>query len=96
MRDLPVKVRTRRLHKEVDRTYELHDYIRFHSRSFKKLAKFKRSAATANKHGNSIWEVIDDCLEDLEQYENYLASMKERFNNLIELDFNIENATQCM
>ncbi|GAM89680.1 hypothetical protein ANO11243_077190 [Dothideomycetidae sp. 11243] len=95
VRDLPVKVRTRRLHKEVDRIYELHDFLQFHSRAFKKLAKFKTSEATVSKYGNTIWEVIDDCLEDLEQYENYLDSTKERFNNLIELDFNIENATQC-
>ncbi|KAF2149492.1 hypothetical protein K461DRAFT_288056 [Myriangium duriaei CBS 260.36] len=95
VRVLPVKVRTKRLHKEVDRIYELHDYLRFHSRCFKKLARFETTEATKSKHGDTIWEVIDDCLEDLEQYKNYLDSMKERFNNLVELEFNIENATQC-
>lgn len=92
---IPVKARTKVLHKEVDRVYELLDYLRFHARSFNKLAKFKDKSGHHPESGQSIWEILDDCIEDLSQYENYLDSMKDRFNNLIELDFNIENATQC-
>jgi len=95
-RDLPVKIRTRRLHKEVDRIYELHEYMHFHSRSFRKLLKFKKIESIQNKHGNTVWEAMDDAIGDLEQYDAYLVSMKERFNNLIELEFNLENAAQCM
>ncbi|PNS14863.1 Eukaryotic translation initiation factor 3 subunit I [Sphaceloma murrayae] len=80
-RDLPIKTRTRRLHREVDHIYALDEHLRFHMRCFRKLAKFKI-------------EIMDDALDDLDQYDNYLDSMKERFNNLIELEFNIENATQ--
>ncbi|PSK33567.1 hypothetical protein B9Z65_7454 [Elsinoe australis] len=80
-RDHPIKTRTRRLHKEVDHIYALDEHLRFHMRCFRKLAKFKI-------------EIMDNAHDDLEQYDNYLDSMKERFNNLIELEFNIENATQ--
>ncbi|KAF4549974.1 Hypothetical protein D9617_19g102790 [Elsinoe fawcettii] len=93
-RDLPIKNRTRRLHREVDHIYALDEHLRFHMRCFRKLSKFKIVEATENKHGDSIWEIMDDALDDLGQYDNYLESMKERFTNLIELEFNIENATQ--
>lgn len=92
---MPVRVRTKRLHKEVDRIYDLHRHLRFHRRAFRKLADFKTADAAQSQVGDTIWEVMDDCLEDLEQIENYLESFKERFNNLIELDFNLDNAAQC-
>ncbi|KAF2227260.1 hypothetical protein BDZ85DRAFT_189892 [Elsinoe ampelina] len=94
-RDLPIKNRTRRLHREVDHIYALNEHLRFHMRCFRKLSKFKIVEAYENKHGDTIWEIMDDALDDLGQYDNYLDSMKERFTNLIELEFNIENATQC-
>lgn len=92
-RSIPVKLRTRTMHREVDRIYELNEYLRFHSRSFKKLAKLKTETET-NKRDETIWDQMDDHIDDLDQYGYYLDSLKERFNNLIELEFNIENATQ--
>lgn len=92
-RNLPVKLRTRTMHREVDRIYELNEYLRFHSRSFKKLVKLKDSV-NKDEQDELVWEQMDDALDDLESYGCYLESLKERFNNLIELEFNIENATQ--
>jgi len=81
------------MHKEIDRLYELTEYLRFHSRSFKKLSKLKTSVPQ-NEQEDPIWDQTDDIIDDLEQYDYYLNSLKERFNNLIELEFNISNATQ--
>lgn len=81
------------MHKEIDRLYELTEYLRFHSRSFKKLAKLKTSVPETEQE-DPIWDQTDDAIDDLEQYDYYLNSLKERFNNLIELEFNISNATQ--
>ena len=83
------------MHKEVDRIYELNEYLRFHSRSFKKLVKLKPDVPK-NEQDDPVWNQMSDSIDDLEQYGYYLDSLKERFNNLIELEFNIENATQCM
>ena len=81
------------MHKEIDRLYELTEYLRFHSRSFKKLSKLKNSVPK-DEQDDPIWDQIDDAIDDLDQYSYYLDSLKERFNNLIELEFNISNATQ--
>lgn len=81
------------MHKEIDRLYELTEYLRFHSRSFKKLSKLKTSVSETEQE-DPIWDQTDDIIDDLEQYDYYLNSLKERFNNLIELEFNISNATQ--
>lgn len=82
------------MHREVDRIYELTEYLRFHTRSFKKLSKLK-NAVPKNEQTDPVWDEMDDAADDLEQYSYYLDSLKERFNNLIELEFNIENANQC-
>ncbi|KXT12980.1 hypothetical protein AC579_3159 [Pseudocercospora musae] len=92
-RHLPVKVRTRRMHTEVDRMYEMKEYLHFHTRSFKKLQKLKDDVPT-NKQKDPLWFEMDDAVEDLEQFDSTLDGLKERLNNLIELEFNITNATQ--
>lgn len=93
-RNIPVKLRTRTMHKEVDRIYELNEYLRFHSRSFKKLGKLKTNVPK-DEQDLPVWDEMEDAVDDLEQFSYYLDSLKERFNNLIELEFNIENANQC-
>nr|POE59183.1 hypothetical protein CFP56_24453 [Quercus suber] len=93
-RHLPVKWRTRLLHSEVDRLYELKEYLRFQSRAFKKLQKLK-SDVPLNEQKDPLWNEMDDAIEDLEQYDATIDSLKERFNNLIELEFNIQNAVQA-
>ncbi|KAK5115375.1 hypothetical protein LTR85_009835 [Meristemomyces frigidus] len=92
-RHLPVKTRTRLLHSEVDRMYELKEYLHFHNRAFKKLQKLKTDVPK-NEQKDPLWGDMDDAVEDLEQYDSTLDSLKERFNNLIELEFNIQNAVQ--
>ncbi|CAK4034725.1 hypothetical protein DOTSEDRAFT_68318 [Lecanosticta acicola] len=92
-RHLPVKSRTRRMHVEVDRIYELKDYLHFHTRAFKKLQKLKDDVPK-NEQQDPLWNDIDDAVEDLEQFDSTLDGLKERFNNLIELEFNITNADQ--
>ncbi|KAK3071619.1 hypothetical protein LTR53_008297 [Teratosphaeriaceae sp. CCFEE 6253] len=92
-RHLPVKLRTRMLHREVDRLYELKEYLRFQNRSFKKLQKLKEDVPK-HEQKDPLWNDMDDAVEDLEQYDATLDSLKERFNNLIELEFNITNAVQ--
>lgn len=82
------------MHKEVDRIYELNEYLRFHTRSFKKLTKLK-TEVKKDEQQEPVWDQMDDAVDDLDQYGYYLDSLKERFNNLIELEFNIENANQC-
>ena len=32
-----------------------------------------------------VWDEMDDCIEDLDQYAYYMDTLKERFLNLIEL-----------
>ncbi|KAK5705283.1 hypothetical protein LTR97_002401 [Elasticomyces elasticus] len=92
-RNLPVKLRTRMLHREVDRLYELKEYLHFQTRSFKKLQKLKEDVPKREQK-DPLWGDMDDAVEDLEQYDSTLDSLKERFNNLIELEFNITNAVQ--
>ncbi|KAK4635567.1 hypothetical protein CLAFUW4_01066 [Fulvia fulva] len=93
-RHLPVKARTRRMHAEVDRLYEMKDYLQFHTRAFKKLQKLKESVPR-NGQVDPLWADMDDAVEDLEQFDSRLDSLRERFNNLIELEFNITNAVQA-
>jgi len=92
-RNIPVKLRTREMHEEVGRIWELTEYLRFHRRSFNKLAKLKANVPVLEQK-EPAWDQIDDAIDDLEQAGYYLDSLKERFNNLIELEFNIENANQ--
>ncbi|KAK4569674.1 hypothetical protein LTR86_003439 [Recurvomyces mirabilis] len=92
-RSLPVKLRTRMMHKEVDRLYEFKEYLRFHNRSFKKLQKLKDDVPKREQK-DPLWGDMDDAVEDLDQYDSTLDSLKERFNNLIQLEFNITSAVQ--
>ncbi|KAK5130579.1 hypothetical protein LTR08_001898 [Meristemomyces frigidus] len=92
-RHLPVKTRTRLLHHEVDRLYELKEYLHFHNRAFKKLQKLKDNVPQREQK-DPLWGDMDDAVEDLEQYDSTLDGLKDRFNNLIELEFNIQNAVQ--
>ncbi|KAK1040851.1 hypothetical protein LTR33_015763 [Friedmanniomyces endolithicus] len=92
-RYLPVKLRTRMLHREVARLYELQEYLRYQNRSFKKLQKLKDDVPK-NEQKDPLWGDIDDAVEDLSQYDSALDSLKERFNNLIQLEFNITTAVQ--
>ncbi|OQO06875.1 hypothetical protein B0A48_07441 [Cryoendolithus antarcticus] len=89
----PVKLRTRTMHIEVDRIYELKDYLRFHSRSFKKLKKLQTDVPVSEQK-DPLWDDMDDSIDDLEQFDSKLDSLKERFNNLLDLEFNIQNAEQ--
>ena len=82
-----MKLRTRSMHKQVDRIYELKEYLRFHNRSFKKLTKLKSYMEWGTGPGSSdpVWDEMKNAVEDLEQFDCYMESLKERFNNLIEL-----------
>lgn len=74
------------MHKQVDRLYELKEYLRFHTRSFKKLIKLKPSDKKPYEDDSGpVWEEMDNAVEDLDQFDYYMDSLKERFNNLIEL-----------
>lgn len=74
------------MHKQVDRLYELKEYLRFHTRSFKKLIKLKPSDKKPYEDDSDpVWEEMDNAVEDLDQFDYYMDSLKERFNNLIEL-----------
>ena len=91
---LPVKMRARMMHNEVDRMYEMKEYLQFHSRSLKKLQKLKDNVP-AQEQQDPLWNDMDDAVEDLEQFESTIDGLKDRFNNLIELEFNIQNANQA-
>ncbi|TKA27586.1 hypothetical protein B0A50_04418 [Salinomyces thailandicus] len=93
-RHLPVKTRTRLMHNEVDRLYELKEYLHFHNRAFRKLQKLKADVPQREQR-DPLWTDMDDAVEDLEQYNTTLDGLKERFNNLIELEFNIQNAVRA-
>ncbi|KAL9068180.1 MAG: hypothetical protein Q9157_006590 [Trypethelium eluteriae] len=93
----PVKYRTRTMHREVDRIYDLMSYLNFHLRCLKKLSKLKDDACKDLPKGEDpdpVWGEVDNASEDLDQAKDELDALKERFNNLIELEFNIANATQ--
>ncbi|SMQ49776.1 unnamed protein product [Zymoseptoria tritici ST99CH_3D7] len=92
-RHLPVKTRTRRMHMEVDRIYEMKKFLRFHMRAFSKLQKLKLDVPK-DEQQDPLWDDMDDAIEDLEQFDSTLDGLKDRFNNLIELEFNITNAVQ--
>lgn len=92
-RYFPVKLRTRAMHIEVDRIYELQEYLRFHIRSFRKLAKLKL-ALPSEEQQDPLWDDIEDAVDDLDQFDSSLANLKERFLNLLDLEFNIQNADQ--
>jgi hypothetical protein len=92
-RYFPVKLRTRAMHIEVDRIYELQEYLRFHVRSFRKLAKLK-DAVSPNEQPDPLWGDIEDAVDDLDQFDSSLNNLKERFLNLLDLEFNIQNADQ--
>lgn len=57
-RHLPVKARTRRMHREVDRIYEMKEYLHFHTRSFKKLQKLQNDVP-AEERKDPLWYVQD-------------------------------------
>lgn len=92
-RNLPVKMRARAMHHEVDRIYELKEFLHFHSRSLKKLQKLKDSVSK-QEQDDALWNDMDDAVEDLDQFDSTTDGLKERFNNLIDLEFNIQNAVQ--
>lgn len=92
-RHFPVKLRTRRMHIEVDQIYELQEYLRFHSRSFKKLTKLKEGVPP-EEQSDPLWNDIEDTVDDLDQFDFSLDNLKERFLNLLDLEFNIQNADQ--
>lgn len=92
-RTLPVKLRARMMHNEVDRIYEMKEFLHFHSRAFKKLQKLKENVPQQEQE-DPLWGDMDDAVEDLEQYDSSTDGLKERFNNLIELEFNIQSAVQ--
>jgi hypothetical protein len=92
-RSFPVKLRTRAMHIEVDRIYELQEYLRFHARSFRKLAKLK-ALVSIEEQQDPLWSDIEDAVDDLEHFDSSLNNLKERFLNLLDLEFNIQNADQ--
>merc|ERR1712080_15957 len=81
------------MHIEVDRIYELQEYLRFHSRSFRKLAKLRQSVSQ-DQQGHHLWNEIEETVDDLDQFDSSLDNLKERFLNLLDLEFNIQNADQ--
>lgn len=93
-RHLPVKLRARMLHHEVDRIYELKEYLQYHGRSFKKLQKLKDDVPK-NEQDDPLWGDMDDATDDLDQYGATMDGLKERFSNLLDLEFNIQNAVQA-
>lgn len=90
----PVKVRTRRMHMEVDRIYEQKKYLQFQMRAFKKLQRLQGDFPK-NEQNGPLWTEMTDAIEDLEQFDNTLEGLKDRFNNLIELEFNITNTAMA-
>lgn len=92
-RHFPVKYRTRTMHNEIALIYELREYLRFHNRSFTKLQKL-RGDVPKKEQNDALWDDMDDAVEDLEQFAESLNSLKERFDNLLSLEFNIKSSDQ--
>lgn len=65
------------MHNEVDRLYELKEYLHFHTRAFKKLQRLKDDVPKREQK-DPLWTDMDDAVEDLEQYDTTLDSLKER------------------
>ena len=93
-RKLPVKVRTRMMHTEIDRIYELREYLHFHTRSLKKLQKLK-SNVPKNEQNDPIWDDLDDAADDLDQFDQTTDALKDRFDNLINIEFNFTQISQA-
>lgn len=58
-RHLPVKLKTRLLHDEVGRLYEFKEYLRFHTRAFKKLQKLK-DIVPQGEQKDPLWSDMDE------------------------------------
>lgn len=82
------------MHMEVDRIYEQKKYLQFQMRAFKKLQRLQ-GGVPKNEQNDPLWNDMTDAIEDLEQFDNTLDGLKDRFNNLIELEFNITNTVQA-
>lgn len=93
-RHLPVKMRARMMHHEIDRIYELKEYLSFHTRSFQKLQKLK-GEVPRDEQQDPLWDDLDDTIDDLQHYDSSVSNLKERFDNLLELEFNIQSAVQA-
>lgn len=109
---LPVKHRTRAMHHQIDRIYELLLYLSSHTRCVKKLSRQnpnKQSNKTGNDGDSSdagggasiiergdepIWDELEDLEDDLDQADYELSALKDRFENLTDLEFNLSNAKQ--
>lgn len=97
----PVKFRARTMHHQIDRIYELLLYLQFHTRAVKKLVKLKPDDKDKDNQSNAsgdnddpIWSELDDLSDELDQANYELGALKERFDNLTDLEFSIENAKQ--
>ncbi|GAB7361803.1 hypothetical protein MBLNU230_g1846t1 [Neophaeotheca triangularis] len=93
-RKMPLRLRTRILHEEIARMHELQRFLNFHHRSFKKLLKLQGGAFQHDRSDDPLWLDMVDAADDLEQFDYTITSLKDLFNNLIELEFNLENACQ--
>lgn len=82
------------MHMEVDRIYEQKKYLQFQMRAFKKLQRLQGDVPKSVQK-DPLWEEIMDAIEDLENYDNTLDSLKDRFLNLVDLEFNITNTIQA-
>ncbi|KAK5175352.1 uncharacterized protein LTR77_000491 [Saxophila tyrrhenica] len=93
-RHLSVKMRGRMMHAEIDRIYELKEYLSFHTRAFQKLQKLKGDIPP-DEQQDPLWDDLDDVVDDLQHWDSSIDNLKERFNNLLDLEFNIQNAVQA-
>ncbi|KAF2098339.1 hypothetical protein NA57DRAFT_26422, partial [Rhizodiscina lignyota] len=81
----PVKFRTRTMHHQIDRIYELLLYLRFHSNCVKKLSKLKpddkdkdNQSTQSGDDDDPVFSELDDLTEELDQADYELNALKER------------------
>ena len=90
----PIKTWARLMHSDLDHIYELQQFTHFQKVAFDKLQRLLQTHVPQQELQDPLWNDLSNTMEGLRRYELTLDSIKERFNNQIGLEFEIQNALQ--
>lgn len=100
-------IRTQECHEQIGQIYFFQQFLRFHLRAFSVLDKYRETKIKAGEleaGSLQLWLLesprpnalknmkVDDAWDDLSQFQEELQLLIDRFKNLTEYEFNIDNA----
>lgn len=103
----PAYIRTKESHMQIRQIFILQQYLHLHLRSFQRLADvwgMKMDVGEGSPEPQALGDVrstkagrmqFDDAYADLEQFQGELGLLIQRFKNLTEFEFNMDNAKQA-